>query len=50
MITTVTGRVRPRDSAGAGKNWLLAGLVAGTVVITGLSDWLGGRDGLWRSS
>ena len=35
MITTVIARMHAVDRAGAGKNWLLAGLVAGTVVITG---------------
>lgn len=40
MITTVIARIHAVDRAGAGKNWLLAGLVAGTVVITGIGDWL----------
>lgn len=40
MITTVVARIHAVDRAGAGKNWLLAGLVAGTVVITGIGDWL----------
>jgi hypothetical protein len=40
MITSVIARVHAGDQAGAGRNWLLAWLVVGTVVITGISEWL----------
>ncbi|MFD0389285.1 hypothetical protein ACFQ4K_18255 [Tistrella bauzanensis] len=40
MITTAIARVHAGDQAGAGRNWLLAWLVVGTVVITGISAWL----------